>query len=259
MQGLQLNNIDKQYVQRFLENISSKDNIAFTQSLQALMAGRESTWLRYLKGAYNHPVTWWIGIIQLQMQMGVWGHKWKGVAQVRANSLWQVSKPLRTEVYPLSSGPDGPNLLSAIFKYNIKYRKADILGRLSGGVFTNFASTGGIAGSRVLKRIKGAKFTRGALNFIIASYGAGIKAIIEGERTIAPIIQSIITGRTEQLPANYEKYKSMVLSRNEKVTLENLELYIGEMLSLSQLSPGPIPIKEFCTRPENINLKSICK
>lgn len=195
------------------------------------------------------------------MQMGIWEHKWKGISQTRASVLWQISSPLRKEAGDTFKGegnPNTPDLLSTIFKYNLKYRKADVLGRLSGAKFTNFASTGGLAGTRAIKRIKGARFARGFVNLAIASYGAGIKAIIEGEKTLTPIIQAIITGTPEKLPPNYDRFKLMVLSHEEKVALETLELSITEMLSLSQLSPGPVPIKEFCTRPENISLKSIC-
>ncbi|WP_223671222.1 hypothetical protein [Kangiella shandongensis] len=258
MQGLSLPPSEKQQVQQFLENISKSESPTIQHTLNSLMAGRESAWMRYLKGAYNHPITWWIGIIQLQMQMGIWGHKWQGVSQTRASLLWQISKPIRNEAFQFIKGNDEPDLIMAIFKYNLKYRKADIMGRLSGGVFTNFASAGGLAGNRIAKKFKSVNRTRKVLNFIIASYGAAIKAIVEGEKTVAPIIQSIITGRAEQLPPNYGRFKSMVLSHEEKIALETVEYSIAEMLSLSQISTGLVPIKEFCTRPENIDLKSIC-
>lgn len=249
---------DKLEIQKFLENVSQSKVAATNHTINSLVSGRQSAWFRYLKGAYNHPITWWVGILQLQMQMGVWGHQRQSLSQTRSSLLWQISKPLRVEALQSIRLDSQPDLIMSIFKYNLKHRKADIMGRLSGGVFTNFASAGGLAGNRISKKFKNVNRTRKVLNFVIASYGAAIKAIAEGEKTIGPIIQSIITGTAEKLPPSYHKFNTMVLSHEEKIALETLEFSITEMLSLSQLSPGPVPIKEFCTRPENINLKSIC-
>jgi len=43
---------------------------------------RKPAWLRFLKGAYDMPVTWWIGIIHCTMLAGIWGNKYKSAAQI---------------------------------------------------------------------------------------------------------------------------------------------------------------------------------
>ncbi len=148
-------------------------------------------------------------------------------------------------------------LLSAIVRYNLKYRKADIVGRIAGGAYTNFASTGGRFGNKRLS--KTGKVIRGFTNFGIASYGAAIKAMVKGHRTIEAVIQSVLTGRPEQLPEGYRNYTNESLTEWETKTLKNLESALSEVMSLTQVTPAPVPIKEFCSRPENVNLKSICR
>ena len=142
--------------------------------------------------------------------MGIWGHHRKAVASTRANVLWQTTQPLRSEVGKMLQGEPSP-LLSSIVRYNLKYRKADIAGRLVGGQFTNYASMGGRFGNKRLP--KGVKLPVGAANFIIASYGAAIKAVVEGHRKAEAVIQSILTGSPEHLPDSYRSGSSAPLSK----------------------------------------------
>ena len=81
------------------------------------------------------------------MQMGIWGHHRRAVASTRSNVLWQATQPLRSEAGKMLQGKPAP-LLSGIVKYNLKYRKADIAGKLVGGQFTNYASMGGRFGNK---------------------------------------------------------------------------------------------------------------
>lgn len=148
-------------------------------------------------------------------------------------------------------------MLSAIVRYNLQHRKADIVGRLLGSKFTNYASTGGRFGNKRLS--KGGKLARTITNFSIASYGAAIKALAEEHRTLEAIIQSVLTGRPEDLPAGYHSQSGAPLSEEETNLLENVESALSEVMSLTQVEPGPVPIKEFCSRPENINLKGVCR
>src|SRR5690606_10275052 len=100
----------------------------------------------------------------LQMQTGLWGRKWQSVASVRANALGQVV---------LNSGNHLP-LIKKVVMFNLRYRKADMAGRLAGGFFTNYASTGGKLGKGLSDRSKTA---RNLSNLTIASYGCAIQAI----------------------------------------------------------------------------------
>jgi len=91
--------------------------------------GNGAYWSRFLKGAYNHPLTWWIGVFQLQMQTGLWGHHYQVLANSRASELWQLSKPLRDEASGWwLDGKDTP-MLSALIRYNLEHRKAGVMGK----------------------------------------------------------------------------------------------------------------------------------
>lgn len=256
MSTLDLGLTEKNDVQIFVENVQNSSPHEVNVFASWFSNGNGAVWSRFIRGAYNHPITWWIGIFQLQMQMGIWGFHRRAQASERASILWQLSKPLRDEVSGLLKGEDIP-MLSAIVRYNLKYRKADIAGRLAGGAFTNYASTGGRLGNKSLS--KNAKRVRTVANLGIASYGAAIKAIAEGRKTIEAVIQSILTGHPEHLPDNYRNDGGAAVSSEETKLLENLKSALSELMSLTQVMPGPVPIREFCSRPENINLKGVCK
>ncbi|WP_445767264.1 hypothetical protein [Rheinheimera sp.] len=96
-------------------------------------------------------------------------------------------------------------------------------------------------------------------NFGIASYGAGIKAIAEGHKSLDAVIQSVLTGRPDGLPPGYNKLADNSMTPQELELVHGLELGMSEIMTLSQVEPAPLPIKEFCAKPENINLKGLCK
>ncbi|BBA32509.1 hypothetical protein sS8_0544 [Methylocaldum marinum] len=81
----------------------------------------------------------------------------------------------------------------------------------------------------------------------------------EEHKTPEAIIQSVLTGRPEHLPNGYRSDSSKPLSDEEGELLKNLKSALGEVTSLTQVELDPVPIKEFCSRPENINLKGLCK
>ena len=58
---------------------------------------------------------------------------------------------------------------------------------------------------------------------------------------------------------NYRSPSNAPVSSEEDALLENPEAVLGKTLSLTQVRPGPVPIEEFCSRPENLNLKSLCQ
>lgn len=255
MTSLNLNVSEKKDVQILLNNVqNSKKNEINNFSIN-FARGNEAAWHRFIKGAYNHPITWWIGIIQLQMQIGVWGFHEKSRAQTRASLLWQVSKPVRDELAGFATGSSTP-ILKAFVKYNLQHRKADITGRFAGGIFTNYASTGGRLGNKRLS--SNAKRVRAIINLGIASYGAAIKAIVQGMHTYQAVIQSILTGRPEQISIDIQVSGQSSLSSEEADLLDSITVSVTEAFSLTQMSPSPVPLKDFCSRPENINLKGVC-
>lgn len=256
MPSLNLSVREKNDVQAFVENLQANPR-ELTGFTVTFAHGNEAAWHRFLKGAYNHPITWWIGIFQLQMQMGIWGSLHRTMASMRASVLWQLSEPLRNEASGLLKGEDMP-MLSAIVRYNLKYRKADIAGRFAGGAFTDYASMGGRLGSKRLS--KNAKRIGRYTNLGIASYGAATKALVQGHKSLEAIVQSILTGRPEHIPTSYRSDSSTAPpTQEEQELLDKLEMALSEVMSLTQVAPGPVPIKEFCSRPENINLKGVCR
>lgn len=255
MSSINLSPSEKRDVQVFVETVQ----VAPEQDVDALVRqfthGNRAAWQRFVVGTYNHPVTWWIGIFQLQMQAGMWGRERRAAASVRATSVSQALRVLHNEAGSVLKG-DGSTLLSAIVRYNLKYRKADIVGRMLGGGFTNYASTGGRFGERRLS--KPAKAGRWATNFAIASYGASIKAVAEGYRSADAIVQAILTGRPERLPAQHLRLQGN-LTDEEMGLLSSLEAVLHEVDQLTNVAPQPEPISAFCARPENINLSGVCR
>jgi hypothetical protein len=254
-QSLNLSRPDKEQVQQFVEALQATKSQEFDEFARKFASNDEAAWRRFVKGAYNHPITWWIGIFQLQMQMGMWGSRYRGAASVTANRLWQITNPLRLESTGLIRGDDAP-LLSAIIRVNLRYRKADILGRFAGGAFTNYASTGGRAGNKRLNTT--AKLARSITNFGIASYGAAIHAVGKGYDSLESVIQAVLTGRVER-PIPLSNLVSTPMTAEEAELLQKLFDTLSEVNELMQVQPAPVPIHEFCARPENVDLKSICK
>ncbi len=141
-------------------------------------------------------------------------------------------------------------------KFNLKYRKADIAGRFHGSLFTNYSSTGGRKGAK-LPRIS--KWSVKITNFTIASFGAAIQSIANGQKEPDAIINSIITGRSERVPHHISKQlmdNQVTAEEASLTTAVNSEVFSAN--AINNLQPGPVPISEFCNRPENIDLKSIC-
>ncbi len=251
MASLYLDIKEKKDSQLLIENLQGLSQSELDSFISRFANPSEPAWHRFIKGAYSHPVTWWVGIFQLQMQMGLWGYQRRALASQRANKLMQITKSLRDV-----PNTQGMHILGSLVKYNLKHRKADISGRFAGGAFTNYASTGGRLGKSIGGKIK---YPVNITNFILASYGAAIKSVATGNKTFESVIQSVLTGRPETLPAGVLKNIDQNYSKEELLLLHSSEIALAEVLSLSQISPAPVPIKEFCQRPENINLAGLCK
>ena len=248
MHNVRLDIYTKRDAQIFLENSQSAKSEDVDKLINSYKLGSEGAWIRFTRGAYNHPITWWIGLLQIQMQLGVWGHARKAQAQIVAHQLSQTLKVMEEN--------SNKKILYKALTFNLKYRKSDILGRFVGGAFTNYASAGGSIGSRNIS--KSSSRVVSVSNFVMASYGASIKAVATGHNKIEHVIQSVLTGAPYG-PAPYPDVDDYELSNNEVSIFNNANQALAEINSLTDLSPHPVPIAEFCLRPENINLKGICK
>jgi len=70
---LVLSNYDKESVEKFLQKASKEDPNKIDDAMRNFGAQQHPSWRRYIDGVYSHPLTWWTGIIQIQMVMGLWG------------------------------------------------------------------------------------------------------------------------------------------------------------------------------------------
>ena len=248
MTSIKLDAQGKKDAQIFVENLQNADPDEVEKLIKSYAQGDEPAWHRFIKGAYNHPITWWIGLLQIQMQLGMWGHTREVQAQLAVNQLAKTLNKVQENV--------NKDILYKALVYNLKYRKADILGRFAGGAFTNYASSGGMVGNKKLP--KNTKRVIGLSNFVLASYGAAIKSVITGHKKIEQVIQSILTGQPYG-PSPYPSIADNKLSAHESKIYDKAENSLIEIHALTTLSPAPVPIAEFCLRPENINIKGLCK
>jgi len=250
---LALSPLDKKAVGTFLEKIAQEDQKEIGKTMKNFASRELPAWQRYIDGIYSHPKTWWVGIIQMQMVMGIWGSKHRSEAMIRQNLLSQVLSELLAD----ENRERSQKLIMLTVRFNIKYRKANISGRFHGGMFTNYASMGGRFG-RGLSR--GMKWSGRLTNFTIASFGAAIQAIAKDFKSTDAILNSIITGKPERLPYQYKNLITDKSMSNYEMGLRSIiEGELHGVNTLNQRTPGPVPIREFCSRPENINLRNICK
>lgn len=248
MSNVRLDFSGKRDSQVLIENLQNSKPEDVDKLMGLHMLRNEAAWHRFVKGAYYHPITWWMGLIQIQMQLGIWGNSRRAQAQLAANQLAQTLKVARDNA-------DDKVLYKAL-AYNLKHRKADVLGRFAGGIFTNYASTGGKLGAKKLH--KNTTRTINLSNFVIATYGAAIKSVAGGHKNIEHVMQSVLTGRLNG-PVPYPKVDNYKLSKKGLDIYEKAEGALAEMDSLTKLSPRPVSINEFCLKPENIDLRGLCK
>jgi hypothetical protein len=244
---------EKESVQQLIEQLS-KDNSHLTEVFFNDFAKNQApVWQRYSNGIYNHPKTWWIGIIQVLMITGSLGTKRKTEAMLRQNALAQIlHELLRSENIERTQ----QNILQVV-RFNLKYRKSDIAGRFHGGMFTNYATMLG----RLGKNIPSAqKWSARITNLTIASFGAAIQVIASGYNSPDAIMNAILTGNTERVPNAFRAipYKSKTTTEEDGISSALLaEIQAVQIANSIESTPGPI--NEFCRRPENIKLKGLCR
>ena len=248
-----LDKADRQAIEKALDNIEAASTDISSFFLKKFATIDDSSWFRFLHGVYEHPKTWWIGIIQLQMMAGYWGQSRKSEAMIRQSALNAAFQGFSN----LGSSAK-KNVLSGIVQFNYENRKSDLSGRIAGSVFTNFASTGGLFGVRRLAT--SSKFSVAGVNFLISSYGAAIKSVQHGMKSIEPILQSILTGHPEEIPDKYcSKIRHYDVPKDgEAVVEETLDL-LPKLVEVCQIGTKPVPIDKFCSKPRNKDLESICQ
>lgn len=245
---------DKQAIRELVDRVSNDNAPQVDDFLNRFTDEQHPAWRRYADGIYSHPKTWWIGIIQTQMILGLWGQKRYAQASLRQNILAGILFTALTAAEEYRK--PARKTIRLVIDYNLKYRKADIAGRFHGGLFTNYASTGGRAGMRLPLSVKWASKIS---NFTMASFGAAIQGIAAGLTTLDSLLNAVLTGRAERLPAPYVELSKNVsdADRDKWESLLNDEMLGIEILNST--SAKPVTLHEFCGRPENVNLKGVCK
>jgi len=95
-------------------------------------------------------------------------------------------------------------------------------------------------------------------NFTIATFGSAISSIASGNTSIEEILNAMISGKSEKIPKDFRKRMKDPPSEEEQKIHSVIAGELYAVKALNQLHPGPVPIKEFCLRPGNIDLKSLC-
>lgn len=244
---------DKHAVESLLLKVAQDQPNQRDDFARRFVETQHPAWRRYVDGIYNYPKTWWVGIIQTQMVVGLWGAQRKAEASIRQAALARILYELTSDQNREHAG----ELIREAVRFNLKYRKADIAGRFHGGVFTNYVSMGGRHASVGTRR--SLKWAGRITNFTIASFGAAIQAVVAKLKSEDDILNAIITGKADPVPAGY---RNLAKALPDTATDELEHLVFGEVYgvdALNRVSPGPVPLREFCARPENVNLKNICE
>ncbi len=254
---------DRDAVQKTLESLQNAPKDDVDAFMRYILNGNRNALQNFTKGAVDNPKTWWIGLFSLQMQAGLFGHRLQQLARSNASVLESILAPLWTDAKG-SLVRDDAAIVSNVVRYALKYHRSLLAGRFAGGAFTTFATTGGLFGRRQIGKLRrSAKYPIGAGVFVtnvsLASYGAGMMSVGLGRAKLRDVLFSILTGSDVQIPPHFELLLGKAaLSTKELEQVEWLKEMLVELSKLTQVGSGPIPIKEFCSRPENIDFKAIC-
>jgi|GEM_PF-3550345 len=196
---------------------------------------RDPSWLSFLKGAYDMPITWWTGIIHSTMLAGIWGSNYKSAAQINQQRL-----DLALEKF--DSHPDQQKIINtctAVAWYNKEY----ISGRFAGGMFLTKVT------NSLLKRIPFLKkytlaigVTSFAFNFSISSFGAALIAVASGYNSTHDVIYSIITGTAQRFPLSEHLINLAIEEVKEKAQkeIQNPKELIVLIETLNDIQPDTI-------------------
>lgn len=254
---------DRDAVQQTLESLQNAPKDDVDDFMRYILNGNRNALQSFIKGAVDNPKTWWIGLFTLQMQAGLLGNRLQRMSQSNAGVLRTILAPLWDDAKGTLVSEDS-TIISNVVRYAFKYHRSMLAGRLAGGGFTTFATTGGLYGRRQLGRLKRpARYSIGVGVFVtnvsLASYGAGIMAVGLGRSKIRDVLFSILTGSDVQIPPHFELLLGETSATAEEMEqIEWLREILVEINKLVQVGSGPIPIQEFCSKPENIDFKAIC-
>jgi hypothetical protein len=194
---------------------------------------RDPAWLRFFKGAYDMPITWWTGIIHSTMLAGIWGNNYKSAAQINQQRL-------DLAIEKLDSHPDQQKIINtcaAVAWYNKEY----LAGRLAGGLLVTKVTNSLLKKFPFLKKhslvTKGTSFS---FNFAISSYGASLIAIASGYNSTHDVVYSIITGTAQRFPLSEHLINLAIEEAKNKAQkeIQNPKELIVLIEMLNDIQPG---------------------
>jgi len=105
------------------------------------------------------------------------------------------------------------------------------------------------------------KIPAAAVNFTIASFGACVESVAKGHRTYGALAQAILIGKPENI-SEHELFNHTLPPSPEVDTRASGEALLAQVVAvnyLNEMNSGPVPISDFCARPENQHLKTVCE
>ena len=247
-----LSHVDRARVQRLLEEIQSEDPVEAGRLLRDMTSKDAPIWRRYAGALAGNPITWWIGIIQILMVTGACGRKSQINALVRQNLLSQaLVRAKRSADADALSGQ-----VRRAVVYLLRHRKTEIIARFHGGAFVSYTTSGGRYGSRV-KRPIALKAGSMATNYALASFGVLISTVHKGLVVPDDIVSGVLTGETVHIPGYVDPNLPPDLQEHMQ-RLDREFSYLHSLMVIEALNnvsgDKPIPMKEFCARPENLKI-----
>ncbi|WP_096085409.1 hypothetical protein [Agaribacterium haliotis] len=230
MPVLQLNAQDKREIQDFLQQLTQLSGSARQSFLIHFASTNDATWQQHLRNQ-RRPIYWWIGIVQMQMQMGIWGRAYKACADARAHMLRELCDFLVER--ELGDSQLGSPLLLAQLRYNLKHFRHDCMR----GLLASHCQASSMSDSEVENQLA------------ISSYGAAIRCISRGHTSYQAIVQSLINSRPEQAPVWLPQASYAAKPGEEAGLASTLQNAINAAISYSDLRQAPRALYQFCSSP----------
>ncbi|MBX2808899.1 MAG: hypothetical protein KTR20_09750 [Cellvibrionaceae bacterium] len=217
---------------------------------------RDPAWFRFLKGAYDMPITWWTGIIHCTMLSGIWGDKYKSAAQINQQRL-----DLALE--KLASHPDRTKILltaASVASYNRVY----LTGRLAGGTFVTYAINKLLSFAKFIQKyskvIAAGQF---GFNLSMSSFGAALIAVASGYNSTHDVVYSIVTGTAQRFPLSEPLINLGIEELKEKAkdNIDDHEKLVMLIEALNDVQPSTMkPYDDWCKdNPDQANNVYFCQ
>lgn len=106
---LQLRSPEREAIQQTLEALQDAPKEDMDEFLRYILNGRQNALQLFLKGAYDNPKTWWIGVFAVQMQTGLFGTRLQRMAASNAGVLNSLLAPVTADLKSMATGGDSKN------------------------------------------------------------------------------------------------------------------------------------------------------